>query len=131
MATSNKDMNDRIRAKRRELSEMPGDSSEEAEKSAEPAPDEGKTYKVAAPGEPSTGEQFEYEPMTDIPGAWVVYPPGVPCDDTEYRIQMDKPADKSDFEGMQKALEEAGATNPEPAVDTEAEYAYAGDTEGR
>lgn len=114
MATSNKDMNDMMRGRRAEMAAMPADEPEP------PAEEEaGKKFTVAAPGEPGDDTKFEYEPVVDRPGAWVVYPPGVPCDDTEYRISMDSPAAESDFAGMQEALEDAGATNPEPAPDSE------------
>jgi hypothetical protein len=116
MATSNKTMSDMMRGRRKEMMDMPayeGPPSEE-----EPGEQESK-IKVAAPGEPSTGDQFEYEPFLDMPGAWVVYPPGVPCDDTEYRVQMSSPAGADDFAEMQKALDEAGATSSEPSSSTE------------
>jgi hypothetical protein len=105
-------MSDMMRGRRKEMMDMPayeGPPSEE-----EPGEQESK-FTVAAPGEPSTGDQFEYEPFTDVPGAWMVYPPGVPCDDTEYRVQMSSPAGADDFAEMQKALDDAGAASPEPA----------------
>jgi hypothetical protein len=123
MATSNKAMSDMMRGRRKEMMDMPayeGPPSEE-----EPGEQESK-IKVAAPGEPSTGDQFEYEPFLDMPGAWVVYPPGVPCDDTEYRVQMSSPAGPDDFAEMQKALDDAGAGNPEPAVDVDVDLEKAG-----
>lgn len=123
MATSNKTMSDMMRGRRKEMADLPayeGPPSEE-----EPGEQESK-IKVAAPGEPSTGDQFEYEPFLDMPGAWVVYPPGVPCDDTEYRVQMSSPAGPDDFAEMQKALDDAGATSPEPAVDVDVDLEKAG-----
>jgi hypothetical protein len=113
MATSNKSMSDMMRGRRKEMADLPayeGPPSEEA-----PEEQESK-IKVAAPGEPSTGDQFEYEPFLDMPGAWVVYPPGVPCDDTEYRVQMSTPAGPDDFAEMQKALDDARATNSGPVT---------------
>lgn len=118
MATSNKDMGNMLRERRAMMAEMPDDAPYDGPPADETPKDE-KSYKVAAPGEPSTGEQFEYEPMTDIDGAWVVYPPGVPCDDTEYRVTMDAPAGADDFAGMKRALDEAGSGNPEPVGDTD------------
>lgn len=124
MATSNKDMNSLMRGQAKAMAEAPyaGPSgmklNDVAEDEPKPKESESKAYKVAAPGEPSTGEQFEYEPMTDIPGAWLVYPPGVICDDTEYRITMDQPATADDFAGMQQALYDAGAENPDLTLDT-------------
>lgn len=128
MPTSNKEINDMLRGRRKEMSDLPAyegpPSDDEAEVSVtatasrEPPPsepdgggegEESSGITVMAPGDPSDNtEGFEYEPMTDIPGAWVVYPPGVPCDDTEYRIALKKPAGAGDFAKMQKALEDAG-----------------------
>ena len=131
MATANKDMNEMMRSRRKDMMDLPayeGPPSEvsvEVEaKSSEPTPEsseqpenaEGLT--VIAPGEPSTGEKFEYEPLTDAPGAWAVYPPGVPCDENEYRVAMDRPAGKDDFAKMTKAIEDAGGTTVEPTTST-------------
>jgi hypothetical protein len=116
MATSSRDMSDMMRGRRKQMMSHYTGPEDEAE--AEDSPKEEakeKSLTVAAPGEPSTGDTFEYEPLTDMPGAWVVYPPGVPCDENEYRVQMDRPAGVEDFAAMQEALDEAGATNPEPA----------------
>jgi hypothetical protein len=125
MATSNKSMSDMMRGRRKEMADLPayeGPPSEEA-----PEEQESK-IKVAAPGEPSTGDQFEYEPFLDTPGAWVVYPPGVPCDDAEYRVQMSSPAGADDFAEMQKALDDAGATNSSltPSLDVDVDLEKAG-----
>jgi hypothetical protein len=123
MATSNKAMSDMMRGRRKEMMDMPAymgppsdeEATEPSDNPTEEAAEPSSKFTVAAPGEPSTGDQFEYEPFLDMPGAWVVYPPGVPCDDTEYRIQMSSPAGPDDFAGMQKALDDAGAASPEPA----------------
>jgi hypothetical protein len=123
MATSNKAMSDMMRGRRKEMMDMPayeGPPSEEA-----PEEQESKIT-VAAPGEPSTGDQFEYEPYEGTGGAWIVYPPGVPCDDTEYRVQMSTPAGPDDFAEMQKALDDAGASSPEPALDVDVDLEPAG-----
>jgi hypothetical protein len=126
MATSNKAMSDMLRKRRSELNQIPDDAAPyelpsdtetelpppDAEIETEPDPIEDPLtesaetdYTVAAPGEPSTGETFEYEPLPDTPGAWAVYPPGVPCDDSEYRISMAEPATADDFAGMQEAID--------------------------
>jgi hypothetical protein len=99
MATSNKAMGDLLRKRRAELNEIPGEDAPyelpsdtdtelpppDAEIETEPDPTEDPLteaaeteadYTVVAPGEPSTGESFEYEPLPDTPGAWAVYPPG-------------------------------------------------------
>ena len=122
MATSNKSMGDMMRTRRKQMMDesmggpYSGPPDETAEEDTEEASETSEEkFKVAAPGEPSTGEQFEYEPMLDIPGAWVVYPPGVPCDDAEYRVQMDSPADKDDFPNMEKAITDAGGNTSESA----------------
>ena len=123
MATANKAMNDMMRTRHREIADLPiyeGPSrATERETATEEAPKPEapkKEFTVKAPGEPSTGEQFEYEPFVDIPGAWVVYPPGVPCDDNEYRVTMDEPAAAEDFEGMQRAIDNRAETTPEPPL---------------
>jgi hypothetical protein len=118
MATTNRDMNDVIRRRRQEMVDLPayeGPPSTDTETPKEDSP--GKAFTVKAPGEPSDGESFEYEPSESTPGAWMVYPPGVPCDDTAYRITMGSPATAEDFAGMQEAIEDAGGGNAEPAVD--------------
>lgn len=117
MPTSNTDMNTMMRSRRAEMEKIPGDDTYEGPTETESPSEDAAEFTVAAPGEPSTGEQFEYEPLPDRPGAWAVYPPGVPCDDTVYRVQMDAPAGEGDFDGMQKALDDAGATDVEPASD--------------
>lgn len=135
MPTTNKDMSDMMRRRRREMEEIPEESvytgpDAEVDVDVEVEPEASTSespegMRVAAPGEPSTGERFEYEPLTDVPGAWVVYPPGVPCDDAEYRVQLDRPAGKDDFAKMQQALDDAGAVSSEPApLETEEEEIY-------
>lgn len=131
MATSNKQMGDMLRKRRDEMSDLPayeGPPAKDASVSVEVETDattpptepnaegDSAALKVNAPGEPSTGSGFEYEPVTDVPGAWIVYPPGVPCDDTEYRVTMSKPAAEADFPKMQKAIEDAGGTVADPGA---------------
>lgn len=122
MPTSNKDMADLMRKRRSEMADLPAYEGPSADVAVavktEPADPEAESASetkssgitVMAPGEPSTGDGFEYEPLTDTPGAWAVYPPGVPCDEAEYRISMNRPAAAADFEKMQKAIEDAGGT---------------------
>lgn len=115
MATSNKDMGSMMRSRRAEMAAIPGETPYTGPDSAPTPPEPKKSFDVLAPGDPDADNQFEYEPMTDIPGAWVVYPPGVPCDGNEYRVTMDHPAAEGDFAGMQKALDDAGdSSNPAP-----------------
>lgn len=129
MPTTNKEMGDMLRKRRQELTDGPAyepptdvEISVEAE-APEPegaeseSPTSGITVK--APGEPSEGTSFEYEPLTDVPGAWVVYPPGVPCDDTEYRVTMNKPAGAADFAKMEQAIQDAGGATVEPAAEAD------------
>lgn len=113
MATkTNAMMDDLIRSRRAEMAAVPGDEPEAEDNPAE----EQKEYVVAAPGEPATEGRFEYEPFIDVPGSWVVYPPGVPCDDNEYRVEMDGPAGADDFEGMQAALDNRETASPRPPI---------------
>jgi hypothetical protein len=113
-------MDDLMRNRRRQMADTayggPPTAAPEPTNDTDMATESTEKFTVAAPGEPGTSDQFEYEPFVDTPGAWVVYPPGVPCDDTEYRIQMPQAAQPDDFAEMQKALDDAGATNPEPAA---------------
>jgi hypothetical protein len=95
-----------------------GPPSEEVSEPSDTPTEEATEFTVKAPGEPSTGEGFEYEPMSSSPGAWVVYPPGVPCDDTQYRVTMTGPAAASDFAGMEKAIEDAGGSTGEAPEST-------------
>lgn len=148
MPTSNRDMGNLLRRRRAELNEIPGedapyelpsDADTElpppeadieidplAEPGAETEPATETDYTVAAPGEPSTGESFEYEPLPDTPGAWAVYPPGVPCDDTTYRITMDQPATADDFDGMQAAIDAVDTSRAEPIGEFADEETYGG-----
>lgn len=121
MAVKSRNMNDMMRMRRHEMAaasrgeDMPMMEIEiEEEESPKNEQKSEKQFKVAAPGEPSTGENFEYEPFIDIPGAWVVYPPGVPCDDNEYRVVMDEPAKAADFDKMQMALDNRESSSPRP-----------------
>lgn len=141
--TSNAGMNAMLRKRRSELNQIPGEDAPyelpsdadtetelpppDAEIEVDPLeesvdePTTATDYTVVAPGEPSTGEGFEYEPLPDTPGAWAVYPPGVPCDDTEYRITMDAPATADDFAGMQEAIDAADTRRAEPAGASDAD----------
>jgi hypothetical protein len=83
-----------------DLAELPGGVGESA-------------IVVRAPGEEDSPEMFTYEPSADAPGAWVVYPPGVPCPAEGYRVQLDHAASPEEFEDMEIALDEAGAMNEE------------------
>jgi hypothetical protein len=113
-------MSDMMRKRRRDmLADSVGDmpytppdeetteSSEIVTKDALEAPQD---FVVKNPGESDSLQEFTYEPMTDIPGAWVVYPPGIPCDTAEYRITMDHPAEAGDFDSMAQSLLDAGGT---------------------
>lgn len=125
MATSNKMMGDMLRNRKADMAAMPGSepyTGPEPANDADKATENTEKFQVLAPGDADTETQFEYEPFTDIPGAWVVYPPGVPCDPNEYRVRMDQPAGPDDFAEMQKALDDASDTGSEatekPSADT-------------
>jgi hypothetical protein len=80
---------------------MPGDPM--AEETSE-ATAGSQDFTVQPPGTHSPTDQFIYEPYTGgTEGAWVVYPPGVPCDTGTARISRVTPADTGDFPKMQKA----------------------------
>jgi hypothetical protein len=82
---------------------MPGDPM--AEETSE-ATAGSQDFTVQPPGTHSPTDQFIYEPSDSAEGAWVVYPPGVPCDTGTARISRVTPADTGDFPKMQKALDE-------------------------
>lgn len=86
---------------------------------AVPAAKGSQDFTVQEPGTHSPTDQFVYEPDDDKPGAWVVYPPGVPCDTEEYRISRSTPADVPDFPKMQSALDDSSAGSSEAAEPSE------------
>jgi hypothetical protein len=67
-----------------------------------------REFTVQEPGVDAPDDQFVYEPMVGTPGAWAVYPPGVPCETEQYRISRATPAGVTDFPKMQQALDDAG-----------------------
>lgn len=131
MATSTTDMSNLIRGKRKALDDYmyqepgaadPGLSDHPDDAAASDVTDalpEGVTaITILAPDDPSDPEKFTYEKMDT--GAWMVYPPGVPCETGKSRIQMDHAATESDYADMDSALEAAGAT-PAGEEDSEGE----------
>ena len=66
---------------------------------------------VKAPGEEADPDMFTYEQMDN--GAWMTYPPGVPCEGEGYKVQLDHPATEEDFLSMEEALTAAGSTGGE------------------
>jgi hypothetical protein len=107
-------MNDMIRSGGRGTTtgRMPGDpmAEETAEKGSQ-------DFTVQPPGTHSPTDQFIYEPSPGAEGAWVVYPPGVPCDTGTARISRATPADAGDFPKMQAALDEE-TTEPTDSTDS-------------
>lgn len=78
---------------------------------------------VLGPGEPDDPARFTYEPFDGAPGAWVVYPPGVPCDAAAARVSMSGPAGADDFAEMQQLLDGSeGATAVSPPPPTTGAY---------
>lgn len=69
---------------------------------------------VLAPGEPDDPARFSYEPFSGADGAWIVYPPGVPCPATEARVSKDGPANADDFPEMQQLLDDAPTATDAP-----------------
>jgi hypothetical protein len=47
---------------------------------ADSKPSGSRDFTVQEPGTDAPDNQFVYEPLDTTPGAWAVYPPGVPCD---------------------------------------------------
>jgi hypothetical protein len=92
---------------------------------ADSKPSGSRDFTVQEPGTDAPDNQFVYEPLDTTPGAWAVYPPGVPCDANKTRISRTDPADVADFPKMQAALdEEPGET------DTAAQETGEGETAG-
>jgi len=79
---------------------------EEAQEEQQEGPESDTGITVLQPGDKDDPDMYTYEPMDN--GAWMVYPPGVPCDDQELRVELDHPATPEDFEEMQEALDAAG-----------------------
>lgn len=124
--TSNRKMNDALRAGRDELSaymykgkaddgagmgtdaellepvpdaETPADDALEAPPTD--APDAGLT--ILEPGEPDPEDSYTYAP-SDTDGAVTVYPPGIPCDTSTTRVALDHPASAAEMLDIQDAL---------------------------
>ena len=72
-------------------------------------------FTVLKSGDKQSGDGLIYEPDPEIDGAWLVYPPGVPCDESATRIERTTPAaTKSDFDAMQQAIDDAeGESSPD------------------
>jgi hypothetical protein len=118
-------MNSMMRRKRQDMEsymyQPPESESAEAEmgteeppaaEAAEALPAEAGAITVLAPDEPAAEDMYTYERMDN--GAWMVYPPGVPCEEGKSRIQLDHPATADEYASMEEALEAAGATAKEP-----------------
>jgi hypothetical protein len=70
---------------------------------------------VLAPNEPAAEDMYTYERMDN--GAWMTYPPGVPCEAGTSRIQLDHPATEAEYADMNAAMDAAGAEGEESAVE--------------
>lgn len=113
------DMNAAMRTKRRSLEDYmyePPAESAEAELGIEEMPSsdtadttESSAITVLAPDEPAAEDMYIYERMDN--GAWMVYPPGVPCETGTSRIQLDHPATAAEYADMDAALGATGASD--------------------
>lgn len=126
MATSNKMMSDMLRNKRREQLDYMYRAGETADVAADPEADPAElpapTFEVKDAGQPDDSpESFIYEPFVDAPGAWVVYPPGVPCDQEERRVVLDHPATSEELDRMSEAIDQGGKTKPKPEPESPVE----------
>lgn len=143
MSTSSRDMGNLMRTKRRALDDYmyePPKSASSAEKADtviseleadEPglsthADDvaeetaETPAITVLGPEDESDPEQYTYEKMDN--GAWMVYPPGVPCEAGKSRVQMDHAATEAEYADMDAALGESGTPEPGGTADVGEDY---------
>lgn len=88
-----------------------------AEIEVEPSFSGSREFTVQPPGVEAPDDQFVYEPLPDTPGAWAVYPPGIPCETSISRISRSTPAGVADFPKMQQALDESGGGESLPPLD--------------
>lgn len=118
MPTSNADMNTMLRKRRGELEDYhyQGDGPDAAvvitaapdDETAEKLPDneaaEGEArFQVLEPGDADPPDKYVYA-LSDIPGAYTLYPPGVPCDTGTTRVALAHPATAEDLARMDEAL---------------------------
>jgi hypothetical protein len=131
--TTNRNMNDMLRKKRGELEDYmykgepdaavvitaaPDDEAAEVIPDNEAAAGETAGLTVLAPGEEDPPDMYVYA-QGETPGAWTMYPPGVPCDTGTTRVALDHPATAADLARMDEAV---GTEEPvEPAYEAEEE----------
>jgi len=134
MPTSNKAMGNMLRKERDGLSsymyggadaETPPESAAETTSGAgledllggAELPDDIPTesFTVLAAGDTPDPEQYTYELSTEAPGAWMIYPPGVPCPSGAAKIQRSSPASAAELAEMETALLEAEGGTAESA----------------
>jgi hypothetical protein len=127
-------MNDMMRAKRRDMesymyqppkaaddTSVVSESDSDQPTDAAPAdvaaalPDSVGAITVLAPGDEASPDMYTYEKMDT--GAWMVYPPGVPCETGKSRVQLDHAATEAEYADMEAALEASDQTKSE-APDT-------------
>jgi hypothetical protein len=112
--TSNRDMGNLIRAKRRALNEYMFQAPDAGPPTDAPLPADLvdlKNGSIAPGGDtPTDADMFTYEPGPG--GGWMVYPPGTPCPSDSYKCQLDHPATSEDFTAMEEALDAAGGLSP-------------------
>lgn len=127
------DMNAAMRTKRRELEDYmyqpPADTSVVSESDAdqptdmapadvaEAPPSDAGAITVLAPGDQASPDMYTYEKMDT--GAWMVYPPGVPCETGKARVQLDHAATEAEYADMETALEASDTTSTEAPETTE------------
>lgn len=93
------------------------DPENAAESTSEPASDTDTGMTVLNPGDPDPGDQYVYEQGPG--GAWMVYPPGTPCDTDKARVALDHPATTEEFDKMTQALAgSSSATGASAETDT-------------
>lgn len=114
MPTSNKSMSNLMRKGREDLSSYmyQGDAPEDVELEdplGAELPDEmegaaPEDFTVLAAGDTPDPEMYVYELEPDRPGAWLIYPPGVPCESGGAKIQRSSPASAAELTEMETAL---------------------------
>jgi hypothetical protein len=116
MATTSNDMSNLMRTARSGLDSYMygGGGGEDTNEPNDSPKEDAAEMVVLGPDDQDDPSMYTYEPVGN--GAWMVYPPGVPCETGAQRIEIDHPADSTEFSKMQARLDTAvgDGTSPPP-----------------